>query len=130
MLGSLILKVETWRDIFFASLLSAMDIVFLSHFGNISRQTSLKALQSVFLACLSDSLDEIAFNVSISKSKSMIGQSGSSPSIISCRECPSRSESIASISSTLSALRKCLDLTLLSRILYRDAPILEGLNPQ
>src|SRR5436853_394671 len=71
---------------FFASLLSAMDIVFLSHFGNISRQTSLKALQNVFLACLSDSLDEIAFSVSIGKSKSMIGRNGSSPSIISCRE--------------------------------------------
>src|SRR6266540_2915019 len=130
MLGSLILKVETWRDIFFASLLSAMDIVFLSHFGNISRQTSLKALQNVFLACLSDSLDEIAFNVSIGKSKSMIGRSDSSPSIILCRECPSRSESIASISLALSVSRKCLGLTLSSRILYRDAPISESLNLQ
>src|SRR6266496_2120161 len=114
---------------FFASLLSAMDIVFLSHFGNISRQTSLKALQNVFLACLSDSLDEIAFSVSIGKSKSMIGQNGSSPSIISCRECPSRSESIASISSALSAPRKCLSLTLLSRILYRHLPTFSVLNP-
>ena len=73
MLGSLVPKVETWRDIFFASLLSAMDIVFLFYFGNISKQTSLKALQSVFLVCLSDSLREIAFSVSIGKSKSMIG---------------------------------------------------------
>src|SRR2546423_10641703 len=105
-----------------------MDIVFLSHFGNISRQTSLKALQNVFLACLSDSLDEIAFSVSIGKLKSMIEQSGSSPSIISCRKCLSQSESIASISSALSAPRKCLGLTLSSQILYRDALISKSLN--
>ncbi|CAB4379525.1 unnamed protein product [Rhizophagus irregularis] len=107
-----------------------MDIVFLSHFGNISRQTSLKALQSVFLACFSDSLGEIVFSVSIGKLKSTTGRSGSSPSMNSCKEWPSRSESIASISSALSAPRKCLGLTLSSRILYRDAPISEALNPQ
>ena len=127
--GSLMPKVETWRDIFFSSLLSAIVKVSLSHSGNISRQVSLKAQQSEFFAWPSESLRVIAFNVSIGKSKSITGRSSSSPSINSCKEWPSRSVSIASISSALSAPRKCLGLTLSSRILYKDAPISEALYP-
>src|SRR2546423_14873301 len=63
---------------------------FLFQSENISRHTSLKALQSMFLACLSESLEEIVFNVSTGKLKSMIGQSGLSLSINLCKECPSR----------------------------------------
>ncbi|CAI2199777.1 4693_t:CDS:1, partial [Funneliformis geosporum] len=61
------------------------------------------------------------------KSKSITGWSGSSPSINSCKEWPSHSDSMASISFALSAPRKCLGLTLLSQILYRDTPISESL---
>jgi len=71
MFGSLILKIEIWRDIFIASLLSEIVIVFLSYSGSISRQVSLKAQQSKFFACLSKSLEVIAFNISTGKSKSI-----------------------------------------------------------
>ncbi|CAI2185539.1 1774_t:CDS:1, partial [Funneliformis geosporum] len=60
---------------------------------------------------------------------SITGRSGSSPSINSCKKWPSRSDSMASISSALSAPRKYLGLTLSSRILYRDAFILDTLYP-
>ena len=65
------LKVEIFRDIFFTSLLSTIVIIFLSYFGNISKQVFLKALQSKFFAYLSESLDVIVFNVSTDKLKSM-----------------------------------------------------------
>jgi len=46
-----------------------------------------------------------------------------------CKEWPSRSESIASISSSLSVSKKCFSLTLSSWILYWYYSILEALNP-
>jgi hypothetical protein len=66
---------------------------------------------------------------SIGKSKFMIERSSSSPSINLYKKCPSWSESIASISSALSAPRNCLGLSLSSQILYRNALISEVLNP-
>ena len=126
---SLILKVKIWYDIFFASLLLAIAIVSRSHSRNISKHVFIKALISKSRISLPVSLGSMESYTSRDRSKSIIGRSGSSPSIYSCKEWPTRSERIASISSSLSAPRKCLGLTLSSQILYRHSPTSSALKP-
>ncbi|CAB4393918.1 unnamed protein product [Rhizophagus irregularis] len=107
-----------------------MVIVLGSHFGNTSKHVFLNTRISKSSTSLPVSLGLMESYTSRGRSKSIIGRSGSSPSMNSCKEWPSRSENMASISFALSAPRKCLGLTLSSRILYRDAPISDALNPQ
>jgi hypothetical protein len=110
---SLMPIIEMWKNIFFTLLLLATVILFLSQFGNILRQISLKTRLNVFSISLHISLSSMLLYTFTGKSKLIIGQSGSLPSINSCKKCPSWSESITSILSLLFVLRKFLGLTLL-----------------